>query len=294
MQKFFRYCDKHIKVILILPAAVILLGLFIYPFFYNLKISFEDITFMNIRTGKTNFVGLKNYLYVFKDLFIQQSVWRTLKFAVITVIIQLVLGLGMALAFNTDFKGKGMMMPFALSPMMITPVAVGLFWRILMNSRWGVLNYLLNAFGLKGLDWLSNSQTAFWSIIIVQVWWGVPFVFLIILGGLSALPKEPYESAELEGATTFQVFRFITLPLLRPVLTAVGVLRVIDALREFDIIYMLTGGGPGSSTRVFTLELYLAAFERGNYSVAAAMSIILLLLIFLLTVGMMKALQKSE
>ncbi len=184
-------------------------------------------------------------------------------------------------------------MPLALAPMMITPVAVGLFWRMLLNTKWGVVNYLLTLIGLPPQSWLADQRIAFISIIIVQVWWGVSFVFLILLGGLSALPKEPYESATIDGASSWQAFRFITLPLLKPVLVVVATIRIIDALREFDIIYTLTGGGPGDATRVFTLELFKTAFERGNYGLAAAQAIILLLIILVFTFGLVRALSRT-
>ncbi len=185
-------------------------------------------------------------------------------------------------------------MPLALAPMMITPVAVGLFWRMLLNTQYGVVNYLLGLLGIPRQTWLSDPKLALISIVIVQVWWGVSFVFLILLGGLSALPKEPYESAYLDGASKIQTFRYITLPLLKPVLTVIATLRIIDAIKEFDIIYMLTGGGPGDATRVFTLELFVTAFERGEYGVAAAEAIILLIIIIVLTYGLVNALSKTS
>lgn len=292
-KSFLEYLDRKIHLIMVAPAILILFGLVIYPFIFNINISVHDASIFNIRSGDFNFLGLKNYIDTVKDPFVQKAFIRTVYFAAITVVLQLIIGMIAALAFNHGFKGKNLLMPLALAPMMITPVAVGLFWRILLNSQWGVINYLLSVFGFQPQFWLSDPKLAFFSIIVVQVWWGVSFVFLIILGGLSALPKEPYESAYIDGASRLQAFWYITLPLLKPVLTVIATIRIIDALREFDIIYMLTGGGPGDSTRVFTLELFVTAFERGQYGMAAAQAMILLVIILVLTSGLVRALSQT-
>ncbi len=292
-KSFLEYLDRKIHLIMVAPAILILFGLVIYPFIFNINISVHDASIFNIRSGDFNFLGLKNYIDTVNDPFVQKAFIRTVYFAAITVVLQLIIGMIAALAFNHGFKGKNFLMPLALAPMMITPVAVGLFWRILLNSQWGVINYLLSVFGFQPQFWLSDPKLAFFSIIVVQVWWGVSFVFLIILGGLSALPKEPYESAYIDGASRLQAFWYITLPLLKPVLTVIATIRIIDALREFDIIYMLTGGGPGDSTRVFTLELFVTAFERGQYGMAAAQAMILLVIILVLTSGLVRALSQT-
>jgi multiple sugar transport system permease protein len=287
------FIDRKIHLVMVAPAVLILGGLILYPFLFNLNLSVHNASIFNIRSGDFEFVGLKNYIDTFKDPFVQKSLLRTFYFSATTVILQLVLGMIAALAFHTDFRGKGILMPLALAPMMITPVAVGLFWRMLLNSKWGLINYLLSLINIPPQSWLADQRLAFFAIIIVQVWWGVSFVFLILLGGLSALPKEPYESAVIDGATSLQTFRYITLPLLKPVIMVVATIRIIDALREFDIIYTLTGGGPGDSTRVFTLELFQIAFERGNYGMAAAQAIILLCIILILTFGLVRALSQT-
>ncbi len=287
------FIDRKIHLVMVAPAVLILGGLIIYPFLFNLNLSVHNASIFNIRSGDFEFVGLKNYIDTFKDPFVQKSLLRTFYFSATTVILQLVLGMIAALAFHTDFRGKSILMPLALAPMMITPVAVGLFWRMLLNSKWGLINYLLSLINIPPQSWLADQRLAFFAIIIVQVWWGVSFVFLILLGGLSALPKEPYESAMIDGATSLQTFRYITLPLLKPVIMVVATIRIIDALREFDIIYTLTGGGPGDSTRVFTLELFQIAFERGNYGMAAAQAIILLCIILILTFGLVRALSQT-
>ena len=292
-KKILAYLDSKINYILVAPMVIILVSLIIYPMFFNINLSIRSVTIFNFLAGEWEFIGIENYLKIINDPFVQKAFIRTLSFAFFTVVAQLILGMIAALAFNENFKGKGFLMPLALAPMMITPVAVGLFWRILLNSRWGIINYFLSLIGIEPQLWLADPTLAFISIVIVQVWWGVSFVFLIILGGLSSLPTEPYEAAVIDGASKWQTFRFLTLPLLRPVLTVIAVIRIIDALREFDIVYTLTGGGPGNSTRVFTLELFKSAFEEGLFGIGAAQSIILLVIIMIFTSGLIRALSNT-
>lgn len=163
----------------------------------------------------------------------------------VTVTGQLVLGMIGALTLNTALKGRGLLTVVVLIPMMMTPVAVGLFWRMLLNNQWGIINYFLSLFGIDAIPWLSQSTFAFISVCMVQIWWGVSFVMLVLLGGLSALPPEPFEAAQVDGAGRWRSFTLITLPSLSPVISIVVMLRAIDAFREFDIIYTLTQGDPG-------------------------------------------------
>jgi len=288
------YLDKHINIVLIAPAMFLLLGIIIFPLIYNVVISVNNVSLYNVRNvSEWRFVGFQNFQTVILDPFVQKSFIRTMIFAFFTVFLQLILGLITALAFNIELFGKRILMPLVLAPMMITPVAVGLFWRIILNSKWGVLNYFLSLIGIEPQLWLADPKIALMTVVIVQVWWGVSFVFLVILGGLASLPTEPYEAAYIDGATQTQAFRYITLPLLKPVLLIVTMLRIIDALREFDIIYTLTGGGPGDATRVFTLELFKTAFESGNYGIAAAQAIILTIIIMLLTTKLIDGLSSN-
>ncbi|SMP62402.1 multiple sugar transport system permease protein [Sphaerochaeta associata] len=200
----------------------------------------------------------------------------------VTVTGQLVLGMIGALTLNTALKGRGLLTVVVLIPMMMTPVAVGLFWRMLLNNQWGIINYFLSLFGIDAIPWLSQSTFAFISVCMVQIWWGVSFVMLVLLGGLSALPPEPFEAAQVDGAGRWRSFTLITLPSLSPVISIVVMLRAIDAFREFDIIYTLTQGGPGVSTRVFSLQLYLTSFESQDFSTGAAQALILTTITLLL------------
>lgn len=294
LKKISDFLNRNINYVFIAPALIILLGIVIYPLIYNFNLSFHEVTMLTFRAGDWEFVGLGNFIDVVTDTFFQRAFLRTVLFLVFTVIGQVVIGLAGAMAFNVDFKGKKYIMPIALIPMMITPIAVGLIWKMFLNSQWGIVNYLFNLVGLPALNWLSEPYLAFVSIVIVQIWWGVSFVLLVLLGGLSSLPQTPFEAAKIDGASKFQMFRYITLPLLKPVILIVIMLRSIDAFRVFDIIYALTQGGPGHATRTFALELYYTAFERGEFGLGAAQALILAAVTLILASGLINTLYTEE
>mgnify|MGYP000945612272 FL=1 len=260
----------------------VLLGLVVYPLFFNVNLSLHKVNMLNFTSSNWKFVGLDNFIKTLGDKTVTDALVRTFVFMLVTVSGQLVLGMIGALTLNTALKGRGLLTVVVLIPMMMTPVAVGLFWRMLLNNQWGIINYFLSLFGIDAIPWLSQSTFAFISVCMVQIWWGVSFVMLVLLGGLSALPPEPFEAAQVDGAGRWRSFTLITLPSLSPVISIVVMLRAIDAFREFDIIYTLTQGGPGVSTRVFSLQLYLTSFESQDFSTGAAQALILTTITLLL------------
>jgi multiple sugar transport system permease protein len=288
------WLDARIGWVMVAPAMLVLIGLVAYPLLFNLYVSVHRVGLLNIRGAVWPFVGTLNFERILADPFSHAALLRTAVFAAASVALQLILGLAGALAFNVQFRGKAALMVLALVPMMITPVVVGIAWRMLLNYDWGFANYLMTRIGLAAQPWLAEPTLAMISIIAVQVWWGVSFVMLILLGGLTALPREPFEAAAIDGASDFAVFRYVTLPLLRPVLIVVATIRIIDALREFDVIYTLTGGGPGGATRVFALELFYTAYERGDFGLSSAQALLLVLLIMIFAVGLVRRLARPS
>jgi multiple sugar transport system permease protein len=282
MQRLFSWFDDRLHIVFIIPAMVVLLGLVVYPLFFNVNLSLHKVNMLNFTSDSWKFVGLDNFIKTLGDKTVTDALVRTFVFMLVTVAGQLVLGMVGALTLNTALKGRGVLTVVVLIPMMMTPVAVGLFWRMLLNNQWGIINYFLSLFGIDAVPWLSQSTFAFVSVCMVQIWWGVSFVMLVLLGGLSALPPEPFEAAQVDGAGRWRSFTLITLPSLRPVISIVVMLRAIDAFREFDIIYTLTQGGPGVSTRVFSLQLYLTSFESQDFSTGAAQALILTTITLLL------------
>lgn len=281
-QRLFSWFDDRIHIVFIIPAMAVLLGLVVYPLFFNVNLSLHKVNMLNFTSSNWKFVGLDNFIKTLGDKTVTDALVRTFVFMLVTVSGQLVLGMIGALTLNTALKGRGVLTVVVLIPMMMTPVAVGLFWRMLLNNQWGIINYFLSLFGIDAIPWLSQSTFAFISVCMVQIWWGVSFVMLVLLGGLSALPPEPFEAAQVDGAGRWRSFTLITLPSLSPVISIVVMLRAIDAFREFDIIYTLTQGGPGVSTRVFSLQLYLTSFESQDFSTGAAQALILTTITLLL------------
>ena len=281
-QRLFSWFDDRIHIVFIIPAMAVLLGLVVYPLFFNVNLSLHKVNMLNFTSSNWKFVGLDNFIKTLGDKTVTDALVRTFVFMLVTVSGQLVLGMIGALTLNTALKGRGLLTVVVLIPMMMTPVAVGLFWRMLLNNQWGIINYFLSIFGIDAIPWLSQSTFAFISVCMVQIWWGVSFVMLVLLGGLSALPPEPFEAAQVDGAGRWRSFTLITLPSLSPVISIVVMLRAIDAFREFDIIYTLTQGGPGVSTRVFSLQLYLTSFESQDFSTGAAQALILTTITLLL------------
>jgi multiple sugar transport system permease protein len=293
-QRVARLFDRHLSIVLVAPAVLLLAALIAYPLAFNAYISLHDVSLLNIRRGGWPAVGLHNYLLAVQERDNIQAFIRTLLFLVGTVGPELVLGMAGALAFNTSFAGKGFLMTLALVPMMVTPVAVGLVWRMLLNAQWGIINYYLRVVGLPPQVWLGTPVVAFLSVTMVEIWWGVSFVILVLLGGLSALPSEPFEAAAIDGASSWQAFRYVTLPLMSRLILVLATIRSIDAFRAFDMIYVLTQGGPADATRVFALQVYTTGFERAQFGLAAAQAMLLFVVVMGLSGGLIRGLASSD
>ncbi len=267
-QKYFPY--------LILLPSLLLLGGMVYPTVTGIYYSFTNYNLQF--PANMIFVGLDNY----RDLWTDSSFWYsfklTLGFTLAIVSIQLILGIGIALLLNLEVYGRLFFRSIILMPLMLPPVIGALMWKVMMSAGPnGVLNYLLSLLGGEGIGWIGSSTWAIPSIMIIDLWTTTPFFVLILLAGLQSLPAEPYESAIVDGASTWQIFLHITLPLLKPFIILGCTFRVIDALRLFDPIYATTQGGPGETT----LNLHISAFfhyVRWNF-VGYAMSIIVVLVV---------------
>jgi multiple sugar transport system permease protein len=241
-----------------------------------------------------NFVGLDNFRYALADNVFWQSAGRTLYFAVISVSIQMLLGIMLAFQINKLKWFKGIVRALFLLPLASAPAAVGMIWRYLYDSEFGVFNAALSAVGLQPLNWLGDSKIALLSIILFDVWQWTPYVLLITLAGLQSLPKEPFEAAELDGASTFMVLRRLTFPLLSPVLTLVFILRAIDAARLYDPIATTTRGGPGTATETVTYLLYRVGLKQFRLDIASAEALIVMFLIVVFSGLVLKGLMRQQ
>lgn len=262
------------------PAVVVLLLMMAFPVGYTLFLSFTNWT--PTALGSPTLSGFGNYVKLLTDddRFLN-ALGRTLLFTAVGVGVQTVLGVGLALVFNREFKGRGIFRTIFLMSMVATPVAIALVWMMIMDLNTGVLNWIIEELTGSRVPFLSDRSIVLWSMILVDTWQWTPFIMLITLAGLSALPTEPYESAQIDGASGPQLFWHLTLPMLRPVLMVALMFRSIDALKTFDIIYVITGGGPAYASETLNLYIFSQGFQYFNMGYASAA----LVLYFILVMG---------
>lgn len=267
----------------VVPAAVAVLGTILFPWAFTLYVSVFDWRLGSAR----EFVGFANYTKLFTDERFGLAMLRTLYYTALSVIFPLILGLAAALIFNQKFPLRGLARTIFILPMMATPVAVALVWTMMFHPQLGVLNWLLQQVGIPPSMWVYHADSVIPTLVLVEVWHWTPLVMLLLLGGLAALPIDPYEAAKIDGATPFQVFRYITLPLLAPYLVVALIIRTIDALKAFDTIYVITQGGPGSASETINIYLYLQAFAFYNMGYASAVVVVFFALILTLAALLM-------
>ena len=258
----------------IAPAMAVLISLSIYPLIYSVTVSLQQET----ADGITWTIG--NFTRLFSDSFFWTAMAHTFVYAVAALTFEFFLGLGLALLLNQQIRGRGLFRASLLVPMVLPTVVVAVVWRLMLNPNFGAINGTLKYLGIdtESLTWTASPRLAMFSVIIVDVWQWTPFVFLVLLAGLQAIPQEPYEAALIDGSSRWQTFRHVTLPLLKPAILIVLLLRTMDLLRVFDQIFSLTEGGPGFATETISLYIYRTAFRFFDFGYAAAMSFVLLAL----------------
>jgi multiple sugar transport system permease protein len=261
--------------IFLFPTLLVLILVLTIPLAYSFLISFFN-TSLKVR-GLGNFIGLGNYIGAIRDEYFRTATWTTLKFTIGVVTLEFLLGLAMALLLNTNVRYKDFFFTIIIIPMMITPIAVGLTWRLLLHSNLGIINYILSLFNLRGQAWLADSKLALGTVMFIDIWQQVPYMVLVLLAGLVTLPKEPFEAATIDGSSRIQSFFRLTIPMMMPTFLVVILLRTITALRTYDLVYVLTRGGPGTSTEVISYNIYQQAFRYTRTGMASAMSYLLLI-----------------
>jgi len=276
--------------LLVAPALAVLLALSIYPLLYSVTISLQQ------ETAAGAVWTLKHFQRLASDGFFRAAMVHTFIYAVAALTSEFLLGLVLALLLNEQIRGRGLFRASLLVPMMLPTVVVGVVWRLLLNPNFGAINGTLKQTGLntESLTWTASPRLALLAVIAVDVWQWTPFVFLILLAGLQAIPQEPYEAALIDGSSRWQTFRHVTLPLLKPAILIVLLLRTMDLLRVFDQIFILTEGGPGFATETISLYIYRAAFRFSDFGYAAAMSFVLLAVTNVVSLVYMKLLQDER
>lgn len=273
------WVDRHLSILLPLPAALTMVAIVAAPVLYVAWLGFYDWTLTSARPS--TFVGLDNYVNLLtRDTRFRNGVWVTVVFTVVSVAVQMVLGLAVALLLNRDFRGKAAARAAIMLPMIAAPAAMALVWRVMYNPQLGILNELLREVGHPGFLWVAHPATALASLIVVEVLRETPMTIIILLAGLQSLPSEPYEAAKIDGASHWQSFWHITLPLLRSAIMVALIFRAIFTLKVFDVIYVITGGGPNYATENFTIFAYLQSFTyfRMGYGAATAMLFFLMVM----------------
>jgi multiple sugar transport system permease protein len=275
--------------LLLLPAAVAMGAVALYPLIYSIRASLHHYRF-GLDFGSA---GLQNYRNVLHDSTFWTAIWTTAKYVTLAVTLETLIGLGLALLVSREIRFGKLIRVTLILPMTIAPVVVGVVWRLMYASDIGIVNPLFSSLGLGNPDVLAHGGSAFLGVVAVDVWEWTPLLFLILLAGLQSLPQEPLEAARVDGAGPFRTFFDHTLPLLLPVLMVAVVLRVIDAIGTFDQIYVLTKGGPGTSTQLISTYAYNTAFLFTQYGQAAAMLVALLAFLTILLIFAVRTTRKA-
>lgn len=273
-----------------LPAVLIIASVIVFPWLFTLYMSAQDWKI----GGGQEFVGLQNFVDLARDPRFIESMGHTFYYTVLAVVLPILFGTAAALVFHREFPFRGLLRTIFVMPMMATPVAVALVWTMMFHPQLGVLNYLLSAVGIGPQAWVYSPDTVIPTLILVEVWHWTPLVMLIVLGGLAGLPREPYESALIDGANAWHMFRHITLPLVWPFIMVAIVIRTIDALKAFDTIFVITQGGPGTASETLNIFLYLQAFQFYKIGYASAVVVIFFVIIIMLSLLLLYARQKSK
>ena len=273
--------DEKIFAVAIAPYFFLMLVLTAVPVVFLIYISFTGLKLTNIE-GTFSLIGLDNFIQLLSDQRFLHSMWVTVKFITIQVAIQLVLGLFIALLINNIKRGATIIKSLFVVPLVVPPVLVGLIFRVLCTPQLGGFGWVSDILGLPAIDWLSHPSAAFWAVIMAAVWVWTPYVILMYSAALESLPKEPFEAAKIDGASTFQTLYYVTLPLLKPVTYIVLFFRILEAMAIFPIIYTMTSGGPAQATEPTNYLVFQNAFHYYKIGYAAAMMLVFfgLLIIF--------------
>lgn len=291
-RKNLRVQEKLTGALFISPTLIGLIVVVLIPLLYSLVISFSDYTFLSPTIS--TFVGLENFKHAFEDTYFWNSLLVTLKFVVIVVGLEFLFGFFIALLLNRDIKFKGVYYAILTIPMVMSPVAVGLIWKMLLHPELGIVNYVLSLVGVGPVNWLGDPQGAIWSVLFVDIWHQVSFMILVLLAGLVSLPNEPYQAAKIDGANSWQILTHITIPLMRPVIATALLIRTIMAFRTYDIIYVMTKGGPGVSTEVLSYYIYKKTFMGLDLAQASAISWVLLLIVLVMVLVLFRYMRTDE
>ena len=286
------FTERNLRILFPLPAIVFIGLLMVFPILYTLYPSFTN---WNLTSGmEPSFVGLNSYLRVFSEPRFLHAIGRTFTFTGFAVATEVVLGVAIALILNRAFVGRSLAKLLLLLPLVATPIAVGIVFNLFYDPTIGLLNFALHALGLPQGRWVSSENTVIASLVLVDVWQWTPMITLIVLAGLAGLSEEPVEAARVDGASDFQILRYVTLPMVMPVILTAMILRLIDALKTFDIIFAMTGGGPGYASETLNIMGFKYSFEYFRMGQSSVILVALFLVVLLCSLAIMKLRASSE
>lgn len=286
------YLERHLHILFPLPAIIFVALLMIFPVLYTLFLSFTN---WNLTSGMPlSFNGINSYIRVLSEPRFLHAVGRTFSFTIFAVLIEGFLGVAIALILNRAFLGKGLAKTLLLLPLVATPVAVGIVFNLFYDPTIGLANFVLKSLGLPQGLWISSADSVIPSLILVDVWQWTPMITLIVLAGLAGLSDEPVEAARVDGASEWQILRHVTIPMVMPVILTAVILRLIDALKTFDIIFAMTGGGPGYASETLNIMGFKYSFEYFRMGQSSVILVVLFLIVFLCSLGIMKLRSASE
>lgn len=277
--------NSTLSTLFFLPAAMFMLVFLLYPITLLVKDSFYHIDLINPSVKK--FVGIANYIDSLSSERFLKALWNTVVYIGVAVGVEFILGLILALLLSHAFKGSQVIRTLLLSPLMLAPLVSGLIWKFMLNDQFGIFNWMLYKIGILSdphqILWLSDSRYAIYSTIIADIWLTTPFIMLVLLAGIQGIPKTLYESADIDGANKWHKFRYITVPSLIPVASVALLIRIIDAARTFDIVWVLTQGGPGFSSELLSTYMYKTLTRYGQVGQSSAMAVIFIILLLILS-----------
>ena len=264
------------------PTLIVLLVMTAYPLIFTFVYSFTDYNYLK-GTENASFVLFDNYVSLFKNGYFQQAVWNTIKFTILAVVLEMALGLLIAVFVNSLKRGQKIMRTLLLLPYLLPAVTVALSWRMMLSANYGIINQFLKGLGLPVFNWFMDTKTAFGTILLIDVWQNVPFVFLLLYASLQSVSENQYEAARIDGAGFFQQFWYITLPNIKGSLALCALLRTIDTFRLFEQVNVLTGGGPAGTTTTITQFLYTYGIKSLDFGFGSAGAIVMTLLVLILS-----------
>ena len=284
--------DDYSFYALVAPAFVLLFALTVVPILFSLIISFFNFKFTQM--NNIRFAGFDNFIRAFQDRNFRESVRTTIIQVVTTVSGQMILGMAAALLLSREGRLIRILRSLYIIPMMITPIVTGLMFRMMFNADMGIFNYLLSLIGISPVNWLGDGRNALITVIVTDIWLSTPFVTIILMAGVQSVSQDYYDAAIIDGVNGIQQFFYITVPLIKPMILLALLFRIMDAIRRYDSIMAMTAGGPGTATQTLNIYSYYQGFSYYSIGYSSALSLIMLIIIFSISLVLLKRIQSSD